>query len=428
MKILVAGAGIGGLYAAYLLGKQGHSVTLYERAESLDVMRYDWHDDVNPFDMAELGLELPKESFPKKDWTFLSPGEELFSMDQREEYRDYSMERRPFNRYLYNLASQYAEIVFGRAVTGAYIEDNRIAGLTFSDGVEKCDLVVDSCGVDSVVRKSLADTFMVDREAGDSVFVVYRAFFDAVEGVIAEYSNKVYLKHRGNEGISWCIVDNDPTQINVLVGKVGSITEEYIEDTLEALRYSDPILGREVKRGGIICRIPVRRPLNVFIADGYAAVGDSACMTVPLIGSGIITSLQATKILSDVLAKDPSSDATNLWEYQKGVYEKFGAEHCGVDCMKNWLLSAKNEFIDLVFKKGVLSNEDLQRVSIGKMPVLTAKSILTKIKRIGLLRVYKLVPMALMLSRANRAVKVARKIPKEYDVAKIAKWANEMDR
>ncbi len=39
MKIVIAGAGIGGMVAAAELGRMGFSVTVYEQAESLDQMR-----------------------------------------------------------------------------------------------------------------------------------------------------------------------------------------------------------------------------------------------------------------------------------------------------------------------------------------------------------------------------------------------------
>ena len=70
MKVIVAGAGIGGLVAAAKLKKLGFDVTVFERAKSLDEMRYDWHDDVNPDVFEQLGIEMPKESFKKKSWTF----------------------------------------------------------------------------------------------------------------------------------------------------------------------------------------------------------------------------------------------------------------------------------------------------------------------------------------------------------------------
>ena len=68
MKVIVAGAGTGGLVAAERLGKLGFEVTVYEKAVSLDEMRYDWHDDVNPAVFKRLGMEVPAGSFPKKNF------------------------------------------------------------------------------------------------------------------------------------------------------------------------------------------------------------------------------------------------------------------------------------------------------------------------------------------------------------------------
>ena len=54
MKIVVVGAGIGGMLTAEKLGGLGFDVVVYEKANSLDEMRYDWHDDVSPvvFDVS----------------------------------------------------------------------------------------------------------------------------------------------------------------------------------------------------------------------------------------------------------------------------------------------------------------------------------------------------------------------------------------
>ena len=73
MKIVIAGAGIGGMIAAERLSKLGFDITVFELAPSVDEMRYDWHDDVNPSVFKRLGLEMPEGSFKKKSWTFVSP-------------------------------------------------------------------------------------------------------------------------------------------------------------------------------------------------------------------------------------------------------------------------------------------------------------------------------------------------------------------
>lgn len=429
MKIIVAGAGIGGLYAAYLFGKKGHGVTVYERTDCLENMRYDWHDDANPTAIKNLGIEIPKESFPKKDWTFISPCGNILGMTQSDENRDFSIERRPFNKVLYGMAKEYSDVVFGKEIKSAYIEDGTVCGVVFADGgVEKCDLVIDSCGVDSPIRRSLPVTYGIDGDVGEEgVFAAYRAFYDAVPDAEVRYTNKVYMKHLGKQGISWCIVDNDPTKINVLVGRIGKLNKEELNLSLAELRKDNPVLGEKLERGGIVCKIPVRRPLDVMVADGYAAIGDAACMTVPLIGSGIVTSLYAAKYLFEAVGDGNDSSAGKLWAYQYKVYADFGAQHCGVDYLKNWLLRQKNSTIDWIFGSGIMNNRDLQETSVGKLIKLTFKDAAEKLRK-GFTRLHILIPMALMLSKAQKIVKIAKNIPEKYDEMAIAKWANRLDK
>ena len=75
MKIIVAGAGIGGLYAAALFAEAGHEVTGIEREKRVEDMRYKWHDDVNPSVFTALSIPFPEGSYPKRDWTFITPFE-----------------------------------------------------------------------------------------------------------------------------------------------------------------------------------------------------------------------------------------------------------------------------------------------------------------------------------------------------------------
>ena len=428
MKILIAGAGIGGLYSAYLLGKNGHDVTVYEKSENLDSMRYDWHDDINPHDFEKLGLTLPSESFPKKPWTFVSPCGSTITVEQSDEYLDYSTERRPLNSYLFGLATQYANIHFGITVNKALYENEKICGLVFSDGsFEKCDLVIDSCGVDSPIRKSLPDECGIEKNVNeDDIFVVYRAFYNAIPEAEVKFTNKAYMKHLGEKGISWFIMDNNPNLVNVLIGRLGGLNKETLEQAKKHLHDDNPAFGNDLKRGGIVCRIPVRNPLKVFVANGYASIGDSACMTIPMIGSGIITSLYAAKFLSDTLNKNSEPSAQNLWNYQIAVYKKFGAEHYGVNYMKNWLLAQDNHIIDWVFSSGVLSKKDMQLSSVGILINLSFSDVMQKLKK-GFPYINRLLAMSNMLSKCHKLAKIALNIPKTYDKSKIDKWIKKLE-
>lgn len=432
MKILIAGAGIGGLYAAYLFGQRGHSVTVYERSESLETMRYDWHDDVNPSIFKRLGLEIPEESFKKADWTFVSPSGKALEMVQKEENIDYSIERRPLNNYLYNLAKEHAEIIFGAEAVGAVCEGAKVIGLKIlKDGEEQTvngDFIIDSCGVMSKVRTSLpAETGVVKNIGKDAVFIAYRAFYNAVEGAEVTYTNKVYLKHMGEQGIAWCIKDNDPTKVNVLVGRVGQMSDVELKKAMEHLREDNPILGKEVQRGGIIATIPVRRPLTCFVCDGYAAIGDAACMTIPMIGSGIGTALLAAKFLFDTAGgNEMVMSAKLLWKYQLACYKEFGAQHWGVEYMKNWLLKHSASDIDWILGSGFLTNDDLAGASVGGMMKLTAKQVFSKLK-IGIKKPSLMMAILKMVITSQEIVKSAQKIPKEYNREAIENWTVKMN-
>ena len=50
---------MGGMVAAEKLAKLSFEVVVFEQSPSLDEMRYDWHDDVNPSVFRRLGIEMP---------------------------------------------------------------------------------------------------------------------------------------------------------------------------------------------------------------------------------------------------------------------------------------------------------------------------------------------------------------------------------
>ena len=59
-KIIVAGAGHGGLTAAALLAKAGFDVTIYERNEE-GKLGYDWTDIFDPKALDVVGCPRPEE-------------------------------------------------------------------------------------------------------------------------------------------------------------------------------------------------------------------------------------------------------------------------------------------------------------------------------------------------------------------------------
>lgn len=436
MKIIIAGAGMGGMVAAERLGKLGFDVTVYEKAPSVDEMRYDWHDDVNPAIFRRLGLEMPVGSFKKKSWTFVSPhGVVVREFRQDENNADYSVERRALNRMLYERASGGAKFVFGATVERAIVEKGAVVGVVVNGQEARADLVIDSMGAMSVLKKDLPVEFGISQHRDDEVFVAYRAFYEKNPKAPApKYTNKVYLKHMGEAGISWVIQDNDPNLVNVLVGRIGKLATYDLDRALEDLRKTNPTIGEKVVRGGQTCIIPVRYPATRMVANGYAAVGDSAYMTIPMLGSGIASGMLAGQLLAETIGENMSKGVkgadlfktSRLWRYQVKVFREFGAEHCGVDVMKRAVLGYPDATLDWLLGSELLTNEEVGKLAAGKMLRISVKEAFRKLSLTEFNRLNTLIKVNNMLQKSLYAYRLGRNIPRNFDPNICRTWEKHM--
>ena len=423
MKIIVAGAGIGGLYAAGRLAKAGHDVTVYEREKSARDMRYDWYDDVSPKVFEKLSIPLPEGSFPKRDWTFCAPyGDASLYCTQDPHHTDYSVERQPLNDALINNLSG-AKLIFGSNVSGAAVENGAVVGAYVDGKLVDCDLLIDSAGVNSPVRNSVAGFFGFETVDKGETFFAYRAMYELIPGapVPEKDTNKVYLKHLGENGISWCIYQPQGGYADVLVGRTHELTEETLDKAMTDLRAQNPFYTDKVVRGGRRAIIPVRKPLSLFVANGYAAIGDAACFTIPMIGSGIESSLNAGEFLAETVISKNSSKVEVLWEYQVKCFKEFGARHVGVDVMKKWLLGTAANDVKYFLTSGVITEKDMNAAAIGKPVKVTIDSIPARIKNIRGHAGFVLSLLGI-LDKSKRGVSAAKMIPKTYNEKTVARW------
>jgi flavin-dependent dehydrogenase len=431
MKIIVIGAGQGALVAARNLAAAGHSVDIYEKC-SAENLSYDWHDDVEEAVFAEVGVPIPKESFKKSNWSFVAPGsDKCVKIEIPEKDLDLSVERRPLTKTLVSMALEAgARIHYSSEAQGLIIENGRVKGATVGGEKLYADLVIDGSGATSRLRASLPASFNIQTtpRAGE-LFIAWRAFFNSNEGFIPGAdtdTNKVYLRHLGEGGISWCIYQPQSGHVNVLIGRIDKLSAETKDAALADLKKNNPVLGDKILRGGFNTIIPVRYPISRMVADGYALIGDSAFMTIPMLGSGIANCLRAGKILASVINKTNSSDADKLWNYQVKYFKAIGAAHAGVDVLKRWLLVADPKKIRFVFESGVISEDDLKHASVGETVKLGGVEMLKKLKA-GFRHLFFLVKLALVLEKGKNATKVALQIPEKFDNEKILVWQKKLD-
>ena len=168
MRILIAGAGHGGLAAGAILAKAGHSVTVVEQ-KAREQLGHDWEDRFT-FSVLTglLGITesdlLPAIWRDRGDCTFVSPdGATHVDIHFDPNSRQRVMWRKP----LLNLLLEHAEksgvaFLFETPVTAPLMNGRRVAGLHTKAGELEADLIIDAAGVFSPVRTNLPEELGVE--------------------------------------------------------------------------------------------------------------------------------------------------------------------------------------------------------------------------------------------------------------------------
>ncbi|MCL2507908.1 MAG: NAD(P)-binding protein [Oscillospiraceae bacterium] len=430
--IIVAGAGHGGLAAAAQLAKKGYDVTVIERGKR-DKLGYDWTDIFDPRSLSAAIIPYPQSDkyTLKENMTFYSPSRRTpVTQEISDDEREIKMERSDIYAHLIDHAEKCGvKLKFGRRIIAPVMLGNRVAGVETNRGGYLADLVIDAAGLNSPIRQGLPKMCGVEHSVGkNEQFFVYRAFYNRVGDFCPERLYQVSILHEGERRIAWLATEGE--FVDVLIGRFEPFGMIEVENALEALRRHNPHLGTEVMRGGEFVNIPVRQPLSVLVADGYAAIGDSAFMTVPIIGSGIANSLKASHMLVKAITDDKNGayTAETLWPYQLEYYRALGSGYAAMACLKLFLLKLNGPELDFIFDNGILTVKEFSSLgtgvtNIGSMlkmtfgdfverakAVCTDKILLTKIIKVG--------------SQVAAAAAICAMLPPKYNTFAVSKWAD----
>ncbi len=441
-KILVAGAGHGGLAAAALLAKAGFHVTVLERRKK-ENLGYDWFDALNPAVFAMVGCPHPKDvGIPWKwraDVTYYGPsaaGEH--KIRQRfTKLKDVEiiMERRDIYRLLIGWAEDCGVTVeYGVTVKGPLLAGDRVTGLSTDRGDRPGDLVIDAAGLFSPVRAGLPACLGIQKNVlKNERIYTYRAFYDLpADPRTVEDVYKVMFRPDPGEDFSLSWIYTQDTFTDLLIGHMEPPDEAEIEAIAARYREKNPQLGRTRLRGGQTVPIPFRRPLSVMVADGYAAIGDAAFMTMPLNCSGISTSIEASKILAEAVIADKTEtfSAETLWPYQYGFFRKMGKNMAPIALVKDMIVSLTQEQTDYAFNTGVVTWRELT-ITADQHSIWQFLHFDPALPRRGL----SLAKDPVLLKKAAGAAADtaafllwAQRLPKQYSRAAVLKWARGYDK
>ncbi len=424
--IIIIGAGHGGIVAAARLAEQGYNITIFEKSNIEDI-GYDFTDVFEIECFKKLNIDINEELFPKKeDMTFISPNlKNCLTPKIPEEYQEYRMERKKIYKYLLTLVKhQNIKIIDNEKIINFIIKNDVVIGVEDEEGKQYFgDLVIDSAGYVFEPRKNLPHNKNNNNlnKTGDFLFA-YRATYTKNGDNLEKY--KVYLYPIGIKGIAWVVcLDNE---IDVLIGSVEKLTKEIIIEAMEFLRKENICLEKDKIRGGQIHKIPISKPKSCFFCQGYVAIGDSASMTIPLIGSGITNSIIAGEILADSIKKyGINLDA--FWNYQYKYMIERGWEDVSLNCIKSLLLNLDVKSIDFLFDKKVIKANDLLTCCAGRELKLKPLDFISRGFR-GIGNISLILKFAKAYQISRKAIKIVKRIPKVYNEIQVKKFIQKYEK
>lgn len=432
-KIIVAGGGHGGIAVAAKLAQKGYDVTVYERNEE-GKMGYDWTDIFNHKSLAAAGLPMPeKDKYSVKgDVTFYGPSENtrLVQLSPKNQ-PEIKMERRDiYDLLIKNAEKSGVKFEYGCTVLEPVCNGKRVVGIKTGKGEFSADLIIDACGCDSPLRMKLPDSLGIQKNMKPfEKFYIYRAFYDNPTGIKSDEEFKLTLLPEGISGIGWVMSEKEYS--DVLVGRFVPFGLEEAKKSVAYYRTKNNNIGTKILRGGSFAYIPVRQPLGKMVADGYAAIGDSAFMAIPLIGSGIANALYASDMLANAIINDSAQKFTveTLWKYEYEYFKEIAISCAPLACLKNILAKTKSDSLDEVFDKGFKEAQSL-------IPFKSEKALKNANAFIEItLRLKNILACKAISSELKKSIKdmiklfaVLKKMPEEYSEDAVLVWVQSYNR
>ncbi len=430
MKIIIAGAGFGGLQAAKTLAAKGHEVTIYEKMSEDEIGR-NWFDDVDYKVVSDLGIKLPEGSYRTEDITMVPPfTEDNITVSVPKEQRNWRVNRRLLQTQMIKDAlAKGAKIIYDTPCRKLIIKGDKIGGIVAGKEKEKiyCDLVIDSTGIGSPLKRSLPDEFDIVKEPAESEYYsAFRGIFDTYpDQPLPKQKKKIFVKFMGQNGLSRVICEPDG-RIDVFISKLGRMSRFEYETLFRQLRIENQFIGYEDLEKCLFAKLPARFPLTKMVADGYAAVGDSAFMATSMLGCGIADSIRGGQILADTIVEADTYTAKALWKYQVTYFKQVAADRFYYDGLRRALFNSKSDEVRFLLEGGFLTEAELKDIVLGKGIYSSVGFILSKFS-VGRRKFKYFVEVIKALSKAKKAVALANQIPSRYDNGRVNSWQNKIN-
>jgi geranylgeranyl reductase family protein len=373
--VIVVGAGTAGCSAAIPAARAGHTVLIIEKSAAADV-----GSKVCGNGISVEGLRGVARYVPPPDGTEVAARVEGGNIHILEDGpgTHISVSGLIINRALFG-----QRLLSDALTAGASLVDrttclgwsDRVSGRirVRSEGGEESEVtarvVVDASGFRSVLTRSGGPT-RPDEPLRSEVGVGYREILVLSEPLEESTGGFIVLSPPGAErGYAWAFPMGG-SLANVGIGRTLDNHEGSLRGAYDAFVASRPELRKAQTVSAGAGMLPLRRPLDSMVGDGFVSVGDSACHASPVHGGGI-----ASSIIAGVMAGEQAVEAIEegdvsasaLWGYAVRFMGEVGATYAAHEVVRGLVYSLSREDLAFLASEYIKADALVEAVAGGNL-------------------------------------------------------------
>ena len=312
MKIVIVGAGMGGLSAGIALTKAGHEVEIYDRVSTLRAAGAAisvWSNGIKVLnalgleeEIAAIGGQMDRMGYYSSDGQVLTDFS-LIPLMERVGQRPYPISRTALQTLLLNAFGR-DRVHLGRQCVGVKQEDDRAVVMFENGDSVNADLVIGADGARSVVRNYVVGRTIERQYVG---YVNWNGLIEMNPEWIPENNWVMYVGE--NKRVSLMPASNGQVyfflDVPLPIGTVND-SKHYRSELLEFFKdWAEPVQRLiQTLDPDTTNRIEIHdvEPLDRFVRDRFVLLGDAAHSMAPDLGQGGCLALEDAWVLGQVLS------------------------------------------------------------------------------------------------------------------------------
>jgi len=441
LDVLVAGAGPAGCLAARDLAREGFRVGLFDRspAETLG---------------KPVVVELEKDIFHRVGLCPPEGGEISYHAGKARVFSSRNVEAFVVNGGLPTVAvrldsfsrrllgeAQRASVSFfgGYEATGLLRADGRVCGAVFREGRERKEfrapLVMDATGFEAALVHTLAPELGFGFQAGPGHVVraanalhridTQEALRAVREGRHADEELRIRVGTLGAYSTEFSFLSVRSGVAYILIGHKDEVDAPAMPELMHAFTLGQGYYRERMHGGQGLIR--VAQILDRLVCDGFMALGEAACMVIPINGSGVASALLAGRLAACTAVRAlraGRTDTASLWPYAARYQRTRGAVLASYSAVRLMTEALGHRRAGTLLESGLSRQEDLIHANLARPLTLSASSLF------GRLRALVRHPgLALPIVRGMTAMRALHRhflrYPNAFDAEGFQRWRAE---